>query len=908
MRLARFLRISRHRLRSAAKRDALDSELNAELAFHFEQLVRENIAQGMTGVEARYAAQRRLGNSALLAEQCRDHRRMGWLHDLGQDTVYGLRMLRKSPVFALVAAASLALGIGANTAVLGIFDSAFRSPLPYPQPDRLVRLHTHPLTNVQMRTQASLPEFVAWKARNRSFESIGFSLGQNQDLGPEEDGGPVERLTGHAFGPGLFQTLGIQPALGRFFTDAECRSGSASLVVVISHRLWQSRFGGDADVLGRTLRLGGTPRSIIGVMPQRFPYAAEGLDFWIPLSGDPGPLRDSARLFMVTARLKSGVNIPQAQADMDAIAVELAREFPSRHQGWGIQVQPLKDDLYGWTKAPLLTLEAAAGLVLLIACANVAGLLLARGSARGQEIAMRIALGASGGRIVRQLLTESVLLSLLGGAFGLLVAWWGLSAGPMATPPPGAPRLAGSSLNLQMLGITALTAVVTGLAFGWVPAFASFKPGVMGTLKNFAPTHTARHRLRGLLVTAQIALALVLSTGTGLLLKSFVRLTGRDFHFDTKGLLTFELRMPAQRFMHEIGTFRDQRYFEIKPPPSLTLERIHIRLAQLQGLESAAGISHPPVNSLLLLSMPVLVEGRPTQNGEGNRSAFYFMVTPGYFGTIKARIVEGRDLTGRDTVAAPWVAVINETAARRFWPGESPLGKRFRFDSVPDERPREVIGVVRDMPARTNQTTLEPSIYTSYFQQPSRSGPWGNTMGQMTFVLRASGDPWSLLPEARRAVAEMDPTLALANVATVEQFARGGRLQDLSSYVSVLGLFAFAATGLAAVGIYGVMAFAVAQRVHEIGIRRALGASPREVLTFVGARAAFLILGGIVAGIGGSLVLTRLLGSQLWGVSPTDLSTYVSVSALVAGVGIAACVAPLSRATRVDPTVALRNE
>jgi len=557
---------------------------------------------------------------------------------------------------------------------------------------------------------------------------------------------------------------------------------------------------------------------------------------------------------------------------------------------------------------PLLTLEAAVALVLLIACANVAGLLLARGTVRHRQIALRVALGARRGRIIRQLLTESVLLSLVGGALGVLVAWGGLRALVAMSPPPGAPRIAEVGLNLPMLGVLALLSVGTGLLFGVVPALAGSQRDLTVSLNESARgtgTRPGRHRLREILVAAQIALALVLQIGSGLLMNSFLRLAGRDLNFDPEGLLTFEFRIPWQHYLHRVGSYHDFPYFEIRPPPALTMERVFNKLREVPGAASVAGSSFPPVNSLIVPTVAVAIEGQH-ERGRHALSVAYFLVTPNFFATMNAPLVRGRDFSDLDTASAPWVAIVNESTARRFWPGADPIGKRFTFDVVPEERPREVVGVVRDIPIRSRQTGPEPVIYASYLQQPSRyRNPWANMFGQMTFVLRSSADPMSLVPAARRAVAQIDPNRPLANVATVEQYLGERRFRY---YVLVLGVFALAATGLAAIGVYGVMAYAVAQRTHEIGIRMALGASASEVVNLVGRRAVWLISTGVVLGLAGSLALTRLIASQLWGVTPTDPATFAGVSLLLALVALLACVVPTRRALAVDPTFALRSD
>jgi putative ABC transport system permease protein len=897
------------------QKDDLDAALGREFAFHFEQLVQENVAAGMAPEEARRAARRALGNVALLEEQCRDQRRVAWLHDLWQDLHYGVRMLRQNPGFTIVAALSLALGIGANSAILGALRTTLLGNVPFPDGHRLVLLRTYPEENPGQYNSASIPDYLAWKQQSHSFESMGASIADHsRDFGAQEDGRPAERIEGHGFSPSLFVTLGVPPLLGRTFTEAEAEIDNPAPVMILSHRLWQRRFGGDPGVLGKQVRLSGANLTIIGVMPPDFRYPLQETEYWVPLGINHFQLQGSARFFEVVARLNPGVSVPQAQAEMDAIGAQLARDFPDRHKGWRIRVQTLPEAWYGWMKAPLATLEGAVALVLLIACANVAGLLLARGAARRPEIVMRMALGAGRGRVVRQMLTESVLLSLIGGTLGTFVAWGALRALTQMNPPAAAQRMTDVVVDLPLLALLALLSVGTGLVFGIGPAIACFHLDLAGPLKESARTAGSpyrRQRLQSGLVTLQIASALVLLIGSGLLINSFIRLAGFDLNFDPSGLLTFEYRIPQQQYVHNVGVFQGAPYSAIDPSPTPDIQRVYERLRTMPGPESVAGISLPPVNSLVLNSLSFSIEERPMPESAADRNAFravYFLITPHFFATMKTPLVRGRDLNDFDTASAPWVAIINETMSRRFWPDEDPIGKRITLSVVSGEQPREIVGVVRDIPLRRAQAEAGPIIYTSYLQQsPAYRGPFANMFGQMTFLLRGSGDPMSLAPAARSALADVDPDRAITKIQTMEQYWDGG-LRAKWFQAVVLGIFAFVATVLAAIGIYGVMAYSVAQRTREIGIRMALGASPRKVLALIGRRAATLIVLGVLLGMAGSLALTQLIASQLWGITPTDPATFTGVALLLIAVALVACFIPARRAIRVDPTEALRTE
>ena len=929
----RLLRVARHRLRGLFAKDAADDELRRELSFHFDLLVEEYKADGLSPEDAHRAARRAIGNVPLLEEQCRDHRRVSWFHDLRQDVFHGVRLLRGNPGFTAVAVVSLAIGIGANTAILSVMDAVFRAGLPIPDDDRLVVVRTYPRDKPNQETHALLDDYFEWRDGNRSFEAMGLALGNEADFGAEGDTAPAERIQGQAVSGGTLSALAVQPIAGRVFTDSESDIGPPAPLVVISHRLWQRRYGSRADIIGETARLDRVNRTIIGVMPKGFHYPNAGVDYWVPLSiGERSRLPNLQRFFVVTARLKDGTTVGQAQADMDIIADRLAREDPERHEGWGVRVKPVREAMFGWTGERLLTLEAAVALVLLVACANLAGLLLARGLARMPEIAMRAALGAGRGRIVRQLLAESLLLSLVGGAFGVLVAMGGIRALVAMNPPPGGVRIVDVGIDLRTLMLTALISVFAGLLFGLAPALVSVRSGLSAKLKQSPPAITAGlpPRFRNSLVAGQIAVTVVLLIGSGLLLKSFMQLASRDLHFDPERLLTFEVHMPLNDYLQRRASDTGVSYFEIDPPPAFAFERIYRGLTALPGVESVAGSSYALLNSVVVPSATISVDATDLRGprrleagpaaslaiGVGNdathvvdrrsQSAAYFLVTPEFFTGVKAELTGGRDFEPSDVSSSKWVAIVNESAARRFWPGIDPVGRLLLIADVPDERPREVVGIVHDIPL-TLQGETRPVVYTSYLQQPLRYPRPVTMFGQMMFMVRTSGDPMGVLPGARRVIAEVDPDRPLADVTTM-----GRRLDSLMPergyFVFAITAFAFTATLLAAIGIYGVLAYSVSQRAREIGIRFALGAGVFEIIRLVAGRAMTILVLGVIVGLGVSVMLTRLLQSQLWHVAPTDPVTFVAVTLLLVLVALAAAFVPIRRATGVDPTVALRCE
>jgi putative ABC transport system permease protein len=932
MSVKRWLRVAQQRFRSLFHTSAVDQELANELAFHYDQLVAEFVDGGMTERDARLAARRAIGNMPLIEEQCRDTRTLTWLHDLRQDVIYAERMLRRTPGFTVVAVASLALGIGANTAILSVIDAVLRDPLPIPQEDRLVVLRTYPLDNPQQETHALVADYFAWRDENRSFDVIGAAMGHNADFGADVSGAPSEHLPGQSMTADAFAALGVRPLLGRVLTrdDEEASGDAPTRVVVISYGLWQGRFAGRSNIIGQQLRLDRINRTVVGVMPESFRYPNEGVTYWIPLRMDRSQFRNPQRFFVVTARLKPGVTIEQAQSDVDLVSARLARADPDHQAGWSVRVKPLREAMFGWTRQRLFTLEAAVALVLLVACANVAGLLLARGLVRGPEIALRSALGAGRGRIVRQLLTESVLLSLGGGLFGLVIAWVGIRALLTMNPPPGGVAIAGVNMNLRTLAATAVIAIATGLLYGLAPAVAHVRGSLTDSLKEPGNIGGARQpRFRSGLVAAQIAVTMVLLVGAGLLGKSFIAVISRDLQFDTDRLLTFEVHIPNSDYMRREGSFAGLPYFDIGSLPSRSFQRIEEGLRALPGVESVAGVSIPLLNSLVVPSVAISltpaapdvvnVNGLPASIAIGvggsashvddrrNLTASYFLTTPKFFTSIKAPHMRGRDFDERDTTQSEWVAIVNESAAHRFWPGQDALGQALIIVSAPEERPRKVIGVVRDIPL-TLEGEVRPVVYTPYLQQPSRFPSTGaNMFGQMMFMVRATGDPMSLVPHIRRVVDQVDSERPLANVRTMDQRI-ASVVPQRGYFVFAIGAFALTATLLAAIGIYGVMAYSVAQRTREIGIRVALGAAAHEVAVLVGRRAMLIVTVGLAVGVGGALMAMQLIRSQLWGVTPTDPVTFGTVGVLFTIIALAAAFFPMRRAVRVDPTIALRCE
>lgn len=893
------------------RRGRMDRELAEEMAAHFEEKVADMVEAGMPEPEARQKARREFGNAGVYRDKSRDFWGWTWLERLLQDARFAVRTMRQNPGFTALAVSSLALGIGANTVIFSLIDGTLLRRLPYPHPDRLMAIWTVPPSH-RGWTGATVDDYREWSRQAQSFESMGVELSAQGSLGAEKDGAPAEAVMGKDITPSVFRVLGVQPILGRTFTPSE----EEAPVALISYRLWMRRFNGDRKALGKGIRMqDGQQATIIGVMPANFTFFDEGdqVDFWHPLHWNPAQLKAPGRAWHVAARLKPGVSIGQAQQEMDAIAVRLGKSDPGLHAGWGVKIQSLREYYSQFWREPLTILEAAVGFLLLIACANVAGLLLARASGRRQEIAVRAAIGAGKRRIIRQLLTESMLLSVCGGAAGILLAYAGIKL-LVATSPQWTTDESPIGINLQVLGFTGLLSISTGLIFGLSPAFQASRLNLVNSLKEAsggASGSGSGGHFRSALVMLQIGLALVLSIGAGLLIHSFVRLLGADVGCDPHGLLTFEYRVPRAPYAKLVGRYHGFPLASLSPVPSQLYDRIVDRLRLLPGVTAAAGVMETPLTGGSV-RLTFGIDGRPilpARPAEADaQQAVFYSVTPNFFETMKIPIRMGRDFNSHDTVAAPWTVIINQTMARRFWPNENPIGRSLKLDLVEDEQPREVIGVVGDTAMWLGQTNREPVMYVPHVQLPPHwRGPyWWHRM-QMTFILRTTGDPNRLIPGARRVLADIDPDVPMAEVRTLDDVV-GDQVGRLRSYVVLLTVFGLIATILAAVGIYGAVAYTVAQRTHEIGIRVALGAGAPTLVWLVLRQTLLLLSIGLIAGLAGSMALTRLIRGLLWGVTATDPATLTAVSFLLVLVGVVACLIPTIRALKLNPVVALRSE
>jgi putative ABC transport system permease protein len=842
-------------------------------------VVRDRVERGENREQAEAAALREFGNVGLVKEVTRGMWGWVWLRQFGQDLRYGLRMMRRGPGFAAVAVLTLALGIGANTAIFSVVNAVLLRPLPYHDPARLV-------TVLHDGWKPVAPaNFLDWREQSSSFESVAaaqlWSLTMTGRDRPEQ----LEVLQTSAE---MFHLLGVNAALGRAFETGEDQPGREH-VVVLSHGFWQRRFGGARDVVGQQVMLDGEPYTVVGVMPPDFqfaPFWATHAEAWVPLNLGRRVGDRRGQSLRVFARLKPGVTLGQAQAEMENINRRLVEQHPKENEGLTVSVDPLHEKVVGRSRPALLIILGAVGFVLLIACVNVANLMMSRSALRRREIAVRIALGAGRWRVVRQLLTESLVLSLAGGAAGLLLAFWSNTA-LASLGPDTLPRVRTASLDAGVLLFTLGLSVFVGLLFGLAPALHSTKTDLIESLKSRSQgsSRGRRHeRVRQLLVVGEVAVSLVLLVGGGLMMRSFLRLTSIDPGFDPRGVTTATVPLSGPRYATD-----EQR--------AAFFRRLTTQLGSLPGVESASAVNHLPLGGDVW-TLGFTVEGRPAPPDAERAAAVYRVVCPGYFRTMGAALLRGRDFTERDDAASPGVVVVNEALARRQWPGEEPLGKRITVNGE-GARPREVVGVVRDVKQGEWASEPQPEMYLPHQQAASPRS--------MTLVIRASSDSLELGPEIRREVWALDGDLPVSRVASMEEVVSASVGQQRFNTL-LIGLFAGVALILAAVGVYGVMSHAVVQRTHEIGVRLALGARGRDVLGMIIRQGLTLTLTGLAVGLVAALALVRVMSGLLYKVSATDPLIYGGVAAALLLSALLACYIPARRATKVDPMVALRQD
>ena len=876
------------RLEMLFRGERFDRDLQDEMRLHLELRRQEQMGLGLSPEDARAAAQRKFGNATHLREVSGDAWGWRWLEHFARDLRYGARALLSSPGFTAVAVMALALGIGANTAIFSVVNAVLLTPLGYQDPDRLVTV-LHAGTD-----PVAVANYIDWRDQSRSFEAMGAADYWTPNLTGSD---PPEHLWGLQVTQSLLPMLGIQPLLGRLFVAGEDRKGSEH-EVILSYRLWQRRFSRDPNVLGKTMTLNGEAYTVVGVMPSAFqfaPFWATHAELWVPDAFGDRVHNRGGNSLRVFARLKWGVTLAEARAEMAAITGRLEKQYPGTNRG--VVVTPLKENVVGSIETPLLVLLGAVGFVLLIACANVAHMLLARTSGREREIAVRTALGAGRARVIGQLLTENLLLAAVGAAAGLLLAIWGTQA-LVTLSSAYIPRVEMAAIDgrviLFLLGVTVMTAVVFGLA----PAMHATAGNLSGALKESGRgggDGLRRNRLRSFLVASEFALAFMLLIGAGLMIRSFSALQSLDPGFDPHNVLSMVVSVAGSK---EAGP--DQR--------AIFYRQLLQRVRTLPGVQSAGGINHLPLAGDIW-GWPFSIEGRPKPPPAESPVAVYRIVMPGYFQTMRLRLRRGREITYNDDARAPGVVIVNERAASSYWPGDDPIGKRITFDDGKHNPPTwlTVIGVAANAKQSGWAAEPYPEVYLAALQNREFLENPGPHVAYLTLVVRTSGNPAELAPAVKKTVWSFDRNLPVSEVFTMDRVVAGANAQPRFEMLS-LGVFAVIALLLAAVGIYGVMSYSVSRRTREIGIRISLGASRAEVLRMVVRQGMAQALTGTAAGVAGALLLSRLMARMLYGVRPTDVVTFGSVAIVLGLAALLAICVPARKATRIEPMVALRHE
>jgi predicted permease len=861
----------RLRLRALLWRGRLDRDLQDEIEFHLNERAARS---GLSPEEAR----RRFGNTTVMKERTRDMWTIRWIETLMQDLRYAARTLRKSPGFTIVAVLTLALGIGADTAIFSVVDSVLLRPLPYAEPSRLVELWGNVKRVKVERRGASYPDFVDWRAQSHSFEGMAVLDNTVATLtGVEEP----ERVAGEVVSQAYFDLLGVRPAVGRVFRPEEDAVPQRDAVVILSDGLWKRRFGGDRQVAGRTLQIGERDYTIVGVMPEWFRGVSDQAQLWMPamMGGTAADLAErGTRSFPVLARLRPGVTAAQAQAELDGIAQRLQAAYPLTNEGRAVEVAPLDRELLGDLRQPLIVLLCAVGLVLLIACTNVASLMLARSEARQREIAMRIALGAGRARVLAQLFTESCVIALAGAAGGLALAHWGARLLVTASPVTF-PSFIHPGVDLRVALFCTLIACAAGIALGVAPAVQMRNANLAEAFKQ-ASSHAVDRRdgrrFRGALVVAEVAFAMLLLTGAGLLIRSVGQLAAIRPGYDPSHLLTLRIGLPRPTDAREVQG----------------------RVARIPGVVAVSLGSDVPLDGGG--ASFYAAEGQPPVTAQNRPRVYPHRVSPDFFRTLRIPFLAGRPFTEGEVHDGASVVIVSESLAKRFWPGQDPIGKRIKIGSLISKTPwMTIVGVVNELKYRglPNNPTTDPDMFVPI------AGPVRNP----ALLIRTSVPPASMAPAVRRVLREADATTVIYGIRTLEELmARETANSRFTGWL--MGIFAGSALLLAVIGIYGVMSYTVARRTREIGIRMALGAGRGQVLRMVAGNGMSLIAGGLAIGAVLAFALARLIDTLLYNVTPGDPIAFVAAAGVMALVALAACLAPAARATRIAPASALRNE
>ena len=905
----RAWRVFLHRLRCLVRQPRFDDQLRDELQFHIETRVEELAQQGYSADAARTRAVAEFGSRTRVMEDARAAWQFPWLENLVTDAGYAVRTFRRRPAFTATAIGCLALGIGANALIFSLVNAAFLRPLPYPNADRIAMVRFTPPGQPDQKLGTNAGGYFFIREHNRSFERMGVLriTGFSVAIGDANDT-TREWLQGGWASPGLTDVFGVQPVIGRWFgPDDDLTTIDAA---VISYDTWQRLFGGRPDVLGKTIFLDLWKAKVIGVAPPGYQTLTPDVDFWIQQSDQnlAGALRSPNRLFNIVGRLRPGMTVAQAQADLRSIQEPLGQEYPM-HRGWGLAVESLREASVGYLRQPILVLQGAVFLLLLIACANVAGLLLAQALIRQKELGVRAALGSTRTRILRQLLTENVLLSLGAGVVGITIAWVGLRT--LVNTALSAYRdLQNVTLDWHVIGFAVLISLATAVLFGILPAWQLSRVDVVEVVRDTGRTTAGpgMSRLRSGFVVAQIALAVALLVATGLLARTLLRLNSVETGIRPERLLAIQIPMPRALYRNTGGNTPaggllvqfDGRFSDLT-------ERLRTRFLSTPGVESVAATTPAPLGGRPRRVLFRVNSSREVSDDRDAWTAEWYGISPHFFETVQIPLVQGRSFTDFDTHSTRPVVIINQSMATRSWPGDNPIGRVLQTD-VLDDAPREIIGVVGDVRQDRYQSAPVPQMYVPRGQVPHRMDmQMALELLVTTFVIRASGDPAALVPSLRAAAHDIDATLSVSSARTVEDYA-AGQLQELRQYAAVLGVFGAIAVVLAVIGILGVMAQAVRQRSNEIAIRLALGAQAADVLGLVLRQGVLLIGAGIALGLFASLLFTPVIRSFLWGVTTNDPVTLLLVAVGLGIVALAACYVPARRALKVSPITALRGE
>jgi predicted permease len=868
----RWIKVFRLRLRSLLRSGRVEQELDEELRYHLERQIEENLAAGMSPEGARYSALRAMGGIEQRKEECRDARGWGFVDRLTQDLRYAARTLRRAPAFTLLAVSTLAIGIGATTAIFTVVYSVLLRPLPFPDSDHLVAVWERP-PGSERRNPASLRNVLAWKERNHTIEAMAALREMPMNLLGDE---PIQ-VTGAAVGADFFRVLGVAPLLGRTFVPDEDLP-SAPRTLVLTYGFWQRHFGGRPDVIGQRISVNVSHHEIIGVMPPDLGFPS-GVELFTTLRDSP----DEGRNYSTIARLRKGATLSSARADISAIAAQTAVEHPEANARWGATVVPLTEQIVGPVRLPLLVLLAGVGFVLLIACANVANLLLMRSAERAREMSIRRALGAGRFRLLHQVLVEGLLLASIGGLCGLALAHWGVRALVLTLPAAiPLPRLQEIAIDASVLVFTAVVSLGAGVLASLAPALQANRADVARELHQSGRSVTAtQRRLRGAMVVAEVALALPLLAGAGLMVRSFLRLSAVEPGFRVEGVLTARMLLLPVRDRAYHAQFVDQ-----------VLQRIRA-LPQVVAAGSIGILPMTGINSGSWYYRADQPEPPRSERPSGDIS----IVSTGYLQAMGIPVLKGRDFDERDRIGSPHVAMLNETAARRLFGNGEALGRRLTV-SWNDAREVEIVGVVRDIRHSQLQTEPEPCLFLPNDQQP---------FPLSSLVVRTAGNPLALVAAVKEQVRQVDSDQGIAEIRTLEQLVASAMARPRVQ-TALGGLLSIVALILAVVGIYGVIAQSVGQRTREIGIRFALGASRRSIFTVVLHEGLSLTAVGLVIGVGASVGLTRYIRRLLFEVGPLDPIVFAAVNALMLIVAAAACATPAARAARVDPAVILKEE